>query len=102
MKDHEIAELINDVTSTVKNLCPDAPHQIREAIRTTILKHILTPWLKIESVNDLPTETDLWFHNGFDAFQSYVDICADTGEKYIVDNEGATHWMEIPEVGQGS
>lgn len=59
------------------------------------------PWVKIESVNDLPIETDLWFHNGIDSFQSWVNICTDTGENYIVDNEDATHWMEIPKVDQG-
>ncbi|MGI2025795.1 Lar family restriction alleviation protein [Endozoicomonas acroporae] len=56
-----------------------------------------SPWRKIEFLDDLPIETDLLFHNGIDTFQSWVNVCMDTGANYIVDNEEATHWMPLPE-----
>lgn len=39
-KDNEIAELVNALTATVLVLCPDAPQQLREAIRTVVVRHL--------------------------------------------------------------
>ena len=61
-------------------------------------KRLETTWLKIENLEDLPIETDVWFHNGINAFQSWVNICMDTGDLYIMEDEEATHWMPIPEL----
>ena len=36
MKDHEIAELVNQVTKAVKAICPDAPQCTREIISRAI------------------------------------------------------------------
>ena len=36
MKDHQIAELVNEVTSQVKRICPDAPQCLREVISNAV------------------------------------------------------------------
>jgi hypothetical protein len=38
MKDHEIAELVNEVTKQVKRVCPDAPQCLREVISRPIVE----------------------------------------------------------------
>ena len=39
MKDHEISILVNTLTERVRTLCPDAPQQLRETIRSTVINH---------------------------------------------------------------
>lgn len=68
-----------------------------ESIVIDDLNKRVSPWIKIEFLDDLPIETDLLFHNGVDTFQSWVNVCVDTGANYIVDDEKATHWMPLPE-----
>jgi hypothetical protein len=36
MKDHELASLVNRVTKSVKNICPEAPQCLRETIARAI------------------------------------------------------------------
>lgn len=39
MKDHEIAILVNSLNKRVRQLCPDAPQQLREALRNIVVQH---------------------------------------------------------------
>ena len=40
MKEHDITKLLDALTATVLALCPDAPQQLREAIRTVAVQHL--------------------------------------------------------------
>lgn len=40
MKEHDITKRLDALTATVLALCPDAPQQLREAIRTVAVQHL--------------------------------------------------------------
>ena len=47
MKDHEISNLVNNLTVNVKQLFPVVPQQLRVVISETVTKHLQTPKVKV-------------------------------------------------------
>ncbi len=39
-KDHQIGELVNEITANVKRICPEAPQQLRSVIASSVVSDI--------------------------------------------------------------
>ena len=59
MKDHQIAELVNELTSEVRKLSPEAPGSLREVISRVTSSHIK---LIVKDLQELHAEFSDFYH----------------------------------------